>query len=448
MTRIPVILLDDDDDLREAIGQSLDLAGYDAELFSSAEAALARLSRHFEGCLVTDIRMPGLDGMEVLSKALEIDPALPVVLITGHADVPLAVEAMKRGAYDFIEKPFNTAKLVQVVAHANEKRRLVLENRVLREALTPTDGLENRLVGRTKAMQALRSQVNMLSGLEADVLILGETGTGKDVVARLLHDQSSRQAKPFVAINCGALPADIVESELFGHEAGAFTGAGTQRVGKIEHAQGGTIFLDEIESMPLDLQVKLLRVIEARSIERLGSNTSIPLDVRFVAATKTNLSEAADKGLFRADLYYRLNVVTLTLPPLRARKEDLPLLFAHLAREARAKFRKEIPEIEAGVMARFMHYDWPGNVRELRNVVDRLVMGLGLPDQFHQTGHSAELQLDATLADQVAGFEKALLEQAIEAAPNLKAVYEGLGISRKTLYEKMKRYDLKGHGEE
>ena len=437
-----VLLLDDDDDLRGAIAQGLELAGHNVASFSNPEEALAAVSRQLEGCLISDIRMPGMDGMEVLGRALEIDPALPVILITGHSDVPLAVEAMKRGAYDFIEKPFATSKLVQVVAHGLEKRRLVLENRSLRDALTPSGGLENRLVGRTPQMQALRSQVSAVAGLGADVLVYGETGTGKDVIARLLHDLSERSKKPYVAINCGALPAEIIESELFGHEPGAFTGASKQRIGKIEYANGGTIFLDEIESMPLDLQVKLLRVIEERSIERLGSNKTIKLDLRFVAASKVDLGVAAEKGQFRADLFFRLNVVTLTIPALRARKDDIPLLFAHLAREARAKYRREIPDMTAQTMAQLMHYSWPGNVRELRNLADRFVMGLGLPESFDSETMPEELSSEGGLSEQVAGFEKLVLARAIAKAPNHKSVYESLGISRKTLYEKIKRYQL------
>lgn len=444
-----VFLLDDDADLRSAITQSLEIEGYDVSDFSTGEEMLSALSAQFEGCLVTDIRMPGLDGITVMERALDIDPAMPVVLITGHGDVPIAVEAMKRGAYDFIEKPFSTATLLGVLDHALEKRRLVLENRALREALDgERDFLEARLVGRTPQMVDLRHKIRALAGLDTDILLFGETGSGKDVIAHLIHDLSERAKAPYVAINCGALPAHIIESELFGHEPGAFTGAQKMRVGKLEYANGGTIFLDEIESMPLDLQVKLLRAIEARTVERLGSNKPIPLDVRFIAATKADLAKEAEAGRFRADLYYRLNVVTLPIPPLRSRKHDIPVLFAHLAREARSKFRREIPDVPEGVMARLMAHEWPGNVRELRNVVDRFVMGLGLPEAFYPAPLSVGGGMEtADLVARVEAYERDVIAAAIKSARSLKEVYESLGISRKTLYDKMRRYGLSKEGE-
>ncbi len=367
-----VLLVDDEEDLRASLTQGLELSGQTVMATGNPEDALERITRDFYGVLVTDIRMPGEDGFQVMRKAFEIDPALPVVLITGHGDVPLAVEAMRAGAYDFMEKPFSVSSLASVVDRALDKRRLVLENRKLREELADRTGIEGRLVGRAPAMDQLRRTVLALAPTDADVLILGETGAGKEVVARALHDEGPRQSRPFVALNCGALPAEIIESELFGHEKGAFTGASGQRIGKLEHAHGGTVFLDEIESMPLELQVKLLRVIETRTIERLGSNKSIDLDVRFIAATKEDLEAAGRDGRFRLDLFYRLNVVTVAIPPLRERLEDIPLLFQHLAVEARARYRREIPDMPDSFLAKLMAHDWPGNVRELRNVAGPL----------------------------------------------------------------------------
>ena len=348
MDQSTVLFVDDETDLREALAQGLELAGHRVEAYPNAEGVLDRVSRDFYGVLVTDIRMPKMDGLALMKAAFDIDTAFSVILITGHGDVPLAVEAMRAGAYDFIEKPFPVARLANVVERALEKRRLVLENRVLREQLGDTAGLAARLVGRSPAIERLRAAVQALAATDADVLILGETGAGKEVVARALHEEGVRKDGPFVALNCGALPAEIIESELFGHEQGAFTGASRQRIGKLEHADGGTVFLDEIESMPLELQVKLLRVIENRTIERLGSNKTIELDVRFVAATKVDLEKESAAGRFRRDLYYRLNVVSLDIPPLRDRREDIPLLFHHLAREARARYRREIPGPDAG----------------------------------------------------------------------------------------------------
>ena len=436
-----VLVVDDDDDLRHAISQGLQLSDYSVCEFDRAQSVLSHIHHDFFGVLITDIRMPGMDGLQLLSQVLEIDPAMPVILITGHGDVSMAVDAMHSGAYDFIEKPFATERLVGAVARALEKRRLVLENRLLRQELSGQEGLDKRLVGRTTAMLTLRAEVIALAQTNVDILIWGDTGSGKEVVARALHEEGPRSKKPFVALNCGAIPVDMMESELFGHESGAFTSANKQRVGKLEYAQGGTVFLDEIESMPMELQVKLLRVIETRSIERLGSNQIIPIDVRFIAATKTDLERASQNQSFRADLYYRLNVVTLLIPSLKERKDDIPLLVHHLAREARARYRKEIPELNAELMAQLMGYDWPGNVRELRNSVDRWVLGLGM--QIGNDVGSMPSVRGSDLSEQMAMIEKRIIESALAANNgSLKLTYEQLNISRKALYEKMKKYQI------
>ena len=435
-----IAIVDDEQDMRQSISQWLALSGFDTETYGSAEDALKAIGPDFPGVVVTDVKMPGMDGMAFLKRLMGVDSGIPVILITGHGDVPLAVQAMRAGAYDFIEKPFPVNRLSTVIERALEKRRLVLENRALREQLADRSGMEGRLVGRSPPMERLRRLVGALAGTDADVLIIGETGAGKEVVARALHEEGHRRNGPFVALNCGGLPAEIIESELFGHEKGAFTGAARQRIGKLEHAHGGTVFLDEIESMPLDLQVKLLRVIETRSIERLGSNASIPLDVRFLAATKEDLEAAGNSGRFRKDLFYRLNVVTLEIPPLRARKEDIPLLFHHLTREARARYRREIPDASTTYIATLMARDWPGNVRELRNVADRFVLGLEALDPL-------EAEVGRSLSERVAAYEKAVIaEELARNEGSLKATYEGLGLSRKALYEKIRRHGLERDG--
>ena len=324
-----VLLIDDDPHLRQALRQTLDLAGLKVATLDDARQLDTAQCKDWPGVVVSDIRMPGIDGMELLRQLHEQDADLPVILITGHGDVPLAVQAMRGGAYDFLEKPFPSDALLDSVRRALEVRRLVLENRTLRLALAERHELHGRLIGRSAGMQRLREQVGSLAAIQADVLVLGETGAGKEVVARALHDLSSRRDGPFVAINAGALAESVVESELFGHEAGAFTGAQKRRIGKFEYANGGTLFLDEIESMSLDVQVKLLRLLQERVVERLGSNQLIPLDIRIIAATKEDLRQAADQGRFRADLYSRLNVASLRIPPLRERGEDIPLLFRH-----------------------------------------------------------------------------------------------------------------------
>ena len=439
-----ILLVDDDDDLRPALVQGLELDGFRVRPLARADKALEHVTRSFHGVIVSDIRMPGMDGMGLMRRVMEIDPALPVILITGHGDVALAVAAMREGAYDFIEKPFPVQRLTSVVQRGVEKRRLVLENRVLRETLDSSTDLEARLVGRNGAIRRLREEIMAVAGTDADVLVLGDTGSGKEVVARALHDFSPRARGNFVAINCGALPAEIIESELFGHEAGAFTGAQKQRIGKLEHANGGTVFLDEIESMPLDLQVKLLRAIEQRAVERLGSNTSIPLDVRFVAASKADLEAEGRAGRFRTDLYYRLNVITLRIPALKDRKDDIPLLFVHLAREARARYRRDMPDFTPALEADLIGHDWPGNVRELRNVADRFVLGLWRG--FEGTGHGADTGSGA-LADRVAAFEKAVIEAELNRnGGRMKETYETLGLSRKGLYDKIRRHGI-GTGE-
>lgn len=437
-----ILLIDDDDDLRHALCQGLELDDLSVAGFKSPADALPAIGRDFAGAVVSDIRMPGdMDGMQFMARVLEIDPAIPVILITGHGDIQLAVDAMREGAYDFIPKPFRVQDLGAVTRRALEKRRLVLENRILRSELDAVSGITERIVGRSPAVAAMRNEIELIAGTDADVVVLGETGSGKEVVARALHDFSPRATSGFVALNCAALPPDIFESELFGHEAGAFTGASRQRIGKLEHADGGTVFLDEIESMPLDLQAKLLRAIEERAIERLGSNKRIPLDVRFVAATKSDLAEEAKAGRFRADLYYRLNVVSLTIPPLRERREDIPLLFEHLARQARARYRREIPEFTPALERQLVEHDWPGNVRELRNIADRWVLGLW--NGFGSAASPVGEDFAGPLADRMAAFERAVIAAEIaRSGGKLKDVYAALGISRKGLYDKMRKHGI------
>lgn len=438
MTGGPVLLIDDDADLLGATLQSLDLAGLAAEGFSSGEAALARITGGFGGIVVTDIRMPGIDGLSLMTRVHEIDREVPVILVTGHGDVPLAVRAMREGAHDFIEKPFSGAQLAIVVARALEYRHLVLENRRLRAVAGQSDDLESRLVGRSAAMIDLRLRLRTIGPSDADVLIEGDTGTGKEVVAQALHDLSPRRGRPFVAITCSALPEALIESELFGHAPGAFPGALRARTGKFEHARGGTILLDDIGAMPLEVQAKLVRVIEDRMLTPLGSNERVALDVRFIATSRVPLAEAAAAGRFRADLLYRLNVVSLRVPPLSERAEDIPALFARLLAQAQARHR--LPERMAtpALLAEMARRDWPGNVRELRNAAERHALGLNeaAPGASGTPG-------GGTLAERMAEHERALLVDAlIRHRGALRPVYESLGLSRKTLYDKLVRHGI------
>ncbi|APF39590.1 DNA-binding transcriptional response regulator, NtrC family, contains REC, AAA-type ATPase, and a Fis-type DNA-binding domains [Chelatococcus sambhunathii] len=439
MSGAQILLADDEDDLRIASVQGLELAGFAVRGFASAEEVLSRVGYDFDGLVMTDIRMPGMDGMSLMNRIHEIDPDIPVVLLTGHADVQLAVRAMREGAYDFVEKPFTVQNLGDIARRALDRRALVLENRRLRALAGKRDDIETRLPGRSALMVDLRYRLRAIAATDADVLIVGDTGTGKEVAARALHDISARAGRPVVAINCAAMPAALMESELFGHEAGAFPGALRPRYGKFEHARGGTILLDEIGSMPLELQAKLLRVIQERVITRLGSNEPVPLDVRFIALSKSDLDKEVAAGRFRADLYYCLNVVSLRMPALAARPEDIPLLFLQLVAEARARYRRDDIEVPAHVIAAVSQRAWPGNVRELRNAADRFVLGLGCADE-EGADESGE---PASLASRVADYEKRLIASALAASGGaLKPVYEGFGISRKTLYEKMQKYGL------
>jgi len=430
-----VLFVDDEEHLRLAAGQTLELADITVVTFPDPAAALARVSRSFPGILVTDIRMPDMDGLTLMARALEVDPDLPVILVTGHGDVDLAVQSMRDGAYDFIEKPYAPDRLVDTVRRALGKRALVQENRALRRQVTGRDKVEARVTGRSPLIVRLREQIRAVAATEADVLIVGDTGTGKEVAARALHQASPRAARPFVHVNCAALPADLIESELFGHEAGSFPGATRARFGKFEHGRGGTVFLDEIDSLPLSLQGKLLQAIQTRSITRLGSNDAVPLDVRFIAASKRALEAAAQSGEFRADLLYRLNVVTLHMPPLADRREDVPRLFVELVAQAAARYSRPSPDVPSAVLARLSAKDWPGNIRELRNAADRFV--LGLADETPATVTVGRL------ADQMAAHEKSLISAALVAnSGSINATYAALGLSRKALYEKMQKHGL------
>ena len=439
----PVIFVDDDPDLRRATAQMLKLAGFAVQAYEAAEAALPSITPEFEGPVVTDIRMPRMNGLQLFERVRAIDAELPVLLVTGHADVELAVAAMKDGVYDFISKPFDGERLATAVAHAAEKRRLVLENRRLRAAAeAPPADLP--LIGDAPAIRRLRDTIRQVADADVDVLVLGETGTGKEVVAQLLHGWSRRRTRNLVALNCAALPETVLESELFGHEAGAFTGAERRRVGRIEHANGGTLFLDEIESCPPATQVKLLRVLETREVEPLGTNERRKLDLRVVAATKVDFADPVARGAFREDLYYRLNVVTLRIPPLRERREDVPLLFAHFLKRAADRFGRPVPEITAATRGYLLRHDWAGNVRELLHFADRTALGLS-PETEAPPAATATTSVPAggTLPERVDAFEAAAIRAALaERRGDLRATIEALGVPRKTFYDKLKRHGI------
>ena len=440
-SRIQVVLIDDDPHLRGALSQTLDLAGLHVLALADAKGLASRIERDWPGVVVSDIRMPGIDGLELLTQLHTQDPELPVLLMTGHGDVPLAVQAMRAGAYDFLEKPFSSDAMLDSVRRALDLRSLVLDNHSLRLALSDRTQLSTRLVGQSAPMLRLREQIGALAATKADVLILGETGTGKEVVARALHDLSNRRAGPFVAINAGALAESVVESELFGHEPGAFTGAQKRRIGKFEFANGGTLFLDEIESMSLEVQVKLLRLLQERVVERLGGNQQIPLDIRVIAATKEDLRQSADQGRFRADLYYRLNVAPLKIPPLRERGEDALMLFQHFADSASTRHGLPKHELQPGQRARLLRHTWPGNVRELQNVAERFALGLELALEGNEVPNMPTT--GGGLSEQVESFERSLIAAELTRPhSSVRSLAEALGLPRKTLHDKLRKHGL------
>jgi len=435
----PILFVDDEASMRHAVTQWLGLAGFETLVHEKATSALNVVSADFGGILVTDLKMESMDGMELLRRSQQIDPELPVVVITGHGDVETAVEAMRLGAYDFIEKPFAPERFLEVVRRASEKRQLVVENRRLRRAVSEQT-LSSRIIGTSTAAERLRASVAELAGTDVSVIVYGETGVGKDLVARCIHDFSRRQKANYVAVNCAAVPETMFESEFFGHEAGAFTSASRARVGKIEHASGGTLFLDEIDSMPPSTQAKLLRALQERVIERLGSNRSITVDLRPIAASKVDLRAAGSDGRFRSDLYYRLSVVELTIPPLRERIEDVPLLFEFFAASAAAAHAREPRPVTPAVLSALIAHPWPGNVRELRNAAERHALGLPGP-LMPQPPEAGRERL--SLAQQVEAFERALIERCLaETGGKISAVLEQLNIPRRTLSEKMTRLGI------
>lgn len=439
-----ILFIDDEPEIRDAVSQLFRLEGFSCNTTAKASVVLQQIGPDWPGIIVTDIHMPAMGGLELLDKIIEIDPDLPVVVLTGYGAVALAVKAMQAGAYDFLEKPFDNTHLLEVARRAIEKRRLTLENRQLKAAVARQLQPGQRILGDSVPMQQLRQLITQVIDAPADVLLYGETGTGKELVARFLHEQSNRRNHNFVAINCGAIPEQLIESELFGAEAGAYTGADKKRIGKFEFANGGTLLLDEIESTPLSLQVKLLRVLEERRITRLGSNQPIEVDIRIVAASKADLKQLAQNGSFRLDLYYRLSMVQLNIPPLRQRRDDLALLFEHFARVASARFHKEYQPLSAQKLQQLHAHDWPGNVRELRNLAERYVL-LGPDVAFAITGVSSEQGITGvmSLQQRVECYEKMLLEESLnQHKGSIKACMAELGIARKTLYDKMTKYQL------
>jgi DNA-binding NtrC family response regulator len=365
-----VFLVDDDGEVRALLARVLSKAGYETGEAASGADAMATLRRDEYDVALVDLRLPDASGLDILRWARDTDVGTEFIVLTGHADVETAVEAMRLGAYHFIPKPWRNAELVEVIGKAAEKKALRRENSVLREVMTRRDGMP-QIVGQTVAIRDVLSMIDRVAGSDSPVLISGESGTGKELVARTIHLKSRRAGRPFVSINCGALPDTLLETELFGHKRGAFSGAVASKVGLFEAADGGTLFLDEIGEMSAAMQVRLLRVLDSGEVRRVGEERAFNVNVRVVAATNKDLAREAGEGRFRWDLYYRVSTIVVPVPPLRMRREDIPLLVRHFTQAAGRGGRPSV-EFTPAAMERLMRYEWPGNIRELRNLIERL----------------------------------------------------------------------------
>lgn len=446
-----IVIIDDDDSLRRVLEYSLQVAGYAVAAAASGEEGLALCSEQRPDLVISDLQMPGMDGMQVLQDVKRQHPETPIIMITAFGTVELAVAAMKAGAYDYLTKPFNRDELQITVAKALEFVGLRTENRRLKQDLSDRHDFR-AMIGSSAVMDELFEVVRKVADSDATVLITGESGTGKELVARSLHAQSSRRDGPFVAINCAAIPRDLLESELFGHVKGAFTGAVKDKTGKFLQANTGTLFLDEVGELPLELQPKLLRTIQERQVEAVGDGKAQRLDLRIVAATNRDLEKATTEGIFREDLYYRLAVVPLHLPPLRARRDDIPLLVRHFC----AKYGAANVSFEPAALLTLKAYPWPGNVRELENLVERLLIlrngssitNADLPDKFRnvvpssQTGTSSVINLPAD-GYPLERLEREVVIQALERNGwNQTAAARFLQIPRHTLLYRMEKYAI------
>ncbi len=449
MSNERILVVDDEEQMRDLLAKVLDRKGYQVAVCSDGLEALAYLEKEPADLVITDVRMPGLSGMEALRAVKELNPDIVVLIMTAFGSIDQAVQAVKEGAYDYINKPFKIEEMLLTIEKALDERRLRHEVSALRQELHTRYRFEN-LIGKSRAMQEVFGLIEQVAGSRSTVMVYGKSGTGKELVAKSVHYNSPRSGKAFVAVNCAAIPAELLESELFGHEKGAFTGAIATKVGKFELANSGSLFLDEVGSMRLDLQAKILRALQEREIERVGGTRTIKIDVRVIAATNRDLKKAVEEGTFREDLYYRLNVVPITLPDLKDRIEDIPLLANHFVQKFAPESNPNIREISKEAMAVLLSYAWPGNVRELENVIERAVtLGRGpaiepsdLPN--HLTGGSnpvdRALAKEATLEDLEREYIALILRRTKGHQIRAASI---LGIDRRTLYRKIRRYKLK-----
>jgi DNA-binding NtrC family response regulator len=451
-----LLIVDDESALREAIAERLADHGFIVEQAGSGEEALQRLSDFAFDILITDLRLPGIDGAQVIESALERYPEIIAIVITGYGTVKDAVEAIKQGAADFITKPFQFDALLHVLRSALEQRRLKSENAYLRSQLEDRYRIDG-LVGRSRIMRELFQLLETVAATSSTVLITGETGTGKELAARAIHHNSPRRANRFVALNCSAIPETLLEAELFGHVRGAFTGAVGARQGRLEQAHKGTLFLDEVGTMSPALQAKLLRVLQEREFERVGDSHTVKIDVRVIAATHSDLTKMVAEGAFREDLFYRLNVIPVKLPPLRERREDIPLLVQHFLQKLAAESGRSAVTISQDALRRLMAYHWPGNIRQLENAIERaLAFSQGrsqidvhdlTSDIQDQTGRSDSSEVwfpddGLDFARYIETIELALIRQSLERTQgNKRQAAKLLNLKRTTLIEKLKRLE-------
>jgi len=450
--RTNILIIDDEAPSREALLLLLKNADYTVQGAATGDEAFALLADESFDIIITDLFLPDMDGIDILKRVKEFSPAIEVILITGHASAETAVRAMKEGAYDYITKPLNIDELRIIIAKAVEKRRLLNENVYLKKQLRDKFEFAN-IIGSSPVMQKVFNRMKRIIKTDSTILIMGESGTGKEIVAKAIHFNGHRRDKPFVAVHCGAIPENLLESELFGHTKGAFTGAIRDKIGKFESANKGTIFLDEIGTMPMHLQTKLLRVLQEQEVERVGSSRAIKLDVRIISATNQNLEEEVKAGTFREDLFYRLNVIPLHIPPLRERREDILPLVRHFLRKYCKEMKRPIMTLSKEAFEALESYHWPGNVRELENIVERIVALTendqitldDLPSAIRGGAATRVVERGVDLPKTISDIERKMITEALVLAGGVKArAAEMLRLNRTTLVEKMKRLGMEG----
>ena len=451
---IRVLVVDDESYIRDTIRKALEIAGLESDEASDGRTALEMVRQFHYNIIITDLRLPVLDGEALMEEALALFPETIVILITGFGNIQSAVEIIRKGAYDYLTKPFQIGELIQRVEKGMAERRLKVKNQRF-SAETGEKCHFSNLVGSSAPMQAIYNRIGIVANKNSTVLIEGETGTGKELIAKAIHYNSPRKDQPLVSVNCGAIPSNLLEDELFGHVKGAFTGAHQQRIGRFEQANHGTLFLDEVSSMPMDLQVKLLRVLQEREFQRVGSAATVKTDVRIVAATNGNLLAAVDKGEFRSDLYYRLNVIPITVPPLRERRDDIQLLTKHFIRKFCTEQKVPVKMVSDEALQCLVNYDWPGNVRQLENTVEMAVTLSGDRDMLDMDDFPIACQMSKTAVPVseiefpddgvnfntvVSDLEKRLILQSLEVSRgNKKKAATLLRLKRTTFVEKLRR---------